>query len=78
VDLRKALNFKTYATHQLPHARAIAVEKVIANFGVSVLQRIDAELSPARPKYSARPASGFGIPIVKRHRPSACTHVDGD
>jgi hypothetical protein len=44
VDFKKGVEFKTYATHQLPHARAIAVESD-REFGLSVLQRIDAELT---------------------------------
>src|SRR6202008_252043 len=44
VDFKKGVEFKTYATNELPHARAIAVESD-REFGLSVLQRIDAELS---------------------------------
>ena len=43
IDFKKGVEFKTYATHRLPHARAIAVESD-REFGLSVLQRIDAEL----------------------------------
>jgi hypothetical protein len=44
VDFKKGVEFKTYATHVLPHARAIAVESD-REFGLSVLQRVDAELT---------------------------------
>ena len=44
VDFKKGVEFKTYATHNLPHARAIAVESD-REFGLSVLQRLDAELT---------------------------------
>src|SRR2546425_1221872 len=44
VDFKKGVEFKTYATHVLPHARAIAVESD-REFGLSVLQRLDAELT---------------------------------
>ena len=44
VDFKKGVEFKTYATHSLPHARAIAVESD-REFGLSVLQRLDAELT---------------------------------
>ena len=44
VDFKKGVEFKTYATNELPHARAIAVESD-REFGISVLQRIDAELT---------------------------------
>jgi hypothetical protein len=43
IDFKKGVEFKTYAKHLLPHARAIAVESD-REFGVSVLQRLDAEL----------------------------------
>jgi DNA segregation ATPase FtsK/SpoIIIE-like protein len=44
IDFKKGVEFKTYATHDLPHARAIAVESD-REFGLSVLQRLDAELA---------------------------------
>ena len=44
VDFKKGVEFKTYASNDLPHARAIAVESD-REFGLSVLQRIDAELA---------------------------------
>src|SRR5205823_9260179 len=44
IDFKKGVEFKTYANHQLPHARAIAVESD-REFGLSVLQRLDAELT---------------------------------
>jgi len=43
VDFKKGVEFKTYATHRLPHARVVAVESD-REFGISVLQKIDAEL----------------------------------
>lgn len=43
VDFKKGVEFKTYATHDLPHARAIAIESD-REFGLSVLQRLDAEI----------------------------------
>ncbi len=44
IDFKKGVEFKTYAAHLLPHARAIAVESD-REFGLSVLQRLDAELA---------------------------------
>jgi DNA segregation ATPase FtsK/SpoIIIE, S-DNA-T family len=44
VDFKKGVEFKTYATHNLPHARVIAVESE-REFGLSVLRRLDAELT---------------------------------
>ena len=43
IDFKKGVEFKVYADYGLPHARAIAVESD-REFGLSVLQRIDAEL----------------------------------
>jgi S-DNA-T family DNA segregation ATPase FtsK/SpoIIIE len=43
VDFKKGVEFKTYATHKLPHARAVAVESD-REFGLSVLQGLDDEL----------------------------------
>ena len=43
IDFKKGVEFKTYAMHHLPHARAIAVESD-REFGLSVLQRIDVEM----------------------------------
>lgn len=43
IDFKKGVEFKTYATHQLPHARVIAIESE-REFGVSVLERLDEEL----------------------------------
>jgi hypothetical protein len=70
VDFKKGVEFKTYATHNLPHARAIAVESD-REFGLSVLQRLDAELSRRGELYrklgvqdlgSYREASGQKMP----------------
>ncbi|MCS7032789.1 MAG: FtsK/SpoIIIE domain-containing protein [Phycisphaerae bacterium] len=44
IDFKKGVEFKTYAVNGLPHARAIAVESD-REFGLSVLQRIDAEMT---------------------------------
>src|SRR5262249_10946184 len=43
VDFKKGVEFKTYAAHALPHARVVAIESE-REFGLSVLQRLDAEL----------------------------------
>jgi DNA segregation ATPase FtsK/SpoIIIE, S-DNA-T family len=43
IDFKKGVEFKTYAAHELPHARVVAVESE-REFGLSVLQRLDAEL----------------------------------
>ncbi len=43
VDFKKGVEFKSYASHHLPHARVIAIESD-REFGLSVLQRVDEEL----------------------------------
>jgi hypothetical protein len=40
IDFKKGVEFKTYATHGLPHARVVAVESD-REFGVSALERLD-------------------------------------
>ena len=44
IDFKKGVEFKAYASSSLPHARVIAVESE-REFGLSVLQRLDLELS---------------------------------
>ncbi|HEV3448387.1 MAG TPA: FtsK/SpoIIIE domain-containing protein [Gemmataceae bacterium] len=43
IDFKKGVEFKTYANHELPHARVVSIESD-REFGLSVLQRLDAEL----------------------------------
>src|SRR5207244_2936302 len=43
IDFKKGVEFKPYAEHHLPHARVVAIESE-REFGLSVLQRLDAEL----------------------------------
>jgi hypothetical protein len=43
IDFKKGVEFKTYAAHHLPHVRVIAIESE-REFGLSVLERLDAEL----------------------------------
>jgi DNA segregation ATPase FtsK/SpoIIIE-like protein len=52
VDFKKGVEFKTYAVHDLPHARVIAVESE-REFGLSVLQRLDAELHSRGERFRA-------------------------
>lgn len=44
IDFKKGVEFKAYASGQLPHARVIAIESD-REFGVSVLKRLDQVLS---------------------------------
>ena len=43
VDFKEGVEFKIYATHQLPHARVVAIESE-REFGLSVLEGLEAEL----------------------------------
>jgi predicted ATPase len=43
VDFKEGVEFKAYATNELPHARLVAIESE-REFGLSVLQRLEAEL----------------------------------
>jgi energy-coupling factor transporter ATP-binding protein EcfA2 len=43
IDFKKGVEFKVYAQAGLPHARVVAIESE-REFGVSVLERLDAEL----------------------------------
>src|SRR5947209_17738823 len=72
IDFKKGVEFKTYATHELPHARVIAVESE-REFGLSVLQRLDAELKRRGDLFRAhgaqdlrayRQASGKPLPRI--------------
>lgn len=44
IDFKKGVEFKCYASGRLPHARVVAIESE-REFGVSVLQRVDQELT---------------------------------
>jgi len=44
IDFKKGVEFKAYSDNQLPHVKAVAIESD-REFGLSILQRLDAELS---------------------------------
>lgn len=50
IDFKKGVEFKTYASHELPHAAVVAVESE-REFGLSVLQRLDVELRKRGDKF---------------------------
>jgi energy-coupling factor transporter ATP-binding protein EcfA2 len=52
VDFKEGVEFKPYATHALPHARLVAIESE-REFGLSVLQRLDAELKHRGERFRA-------------------------
>ncbi|MCA9239443.1 MAG: AAA family ATPase, partial [Planctomycetales bacterium] len=52
VDFKKGVEFKSYVTNRLPHARVIAIESE-REFGLSVLERLDRELTRRGELYRA-------------------------
>ena len=67
IDFKKGVEFKTYATHRLPHARVVAIESE-REFGLSVLQRLDGDLKrPRRAVPRRRRARPRRLP--RRRRP---------
>jgi hypothetical protein len=66
IDFKKGVEFKTYATHRLPHARVIAIESE-REFGLSVLERLDAELR--RRGDLLRSAGVQDLPDFRKARP---------
>lgn len=50
IDFKKGVEFKNYATRELPHARVVAVESE-REFGLSVLERLDRELTDRGEKF---------------------------
>src|SRR6185436_14173863 len=62
VDFKKGVEFKTYATHCLPHARVVAIESD-REFGLSVLERLDAEL-----KFRADRFRDLGVQDIAGYR----------
>ena len=64
VDFKKGVEFKTYATHRLPHARVIAIESE-REFGLSVLERLDAELRQRGDLF--RSAGVQDLPDFRKH-----------
>jgi S-DNA-T family DNA segregation ATPase FtsK/SpoIIIE len=62
IDFKKGVEFKTYATHELPHAQVIAIESE-REFGYSVLERLDAELKDRGERFRAA-----GVHDLKSYR----------
>jgi hypothetical protein len=67
IDFKKGVEFKTYATHRLPHARVIAIESE-REFGLSVLERLDVELR--RRGDLLRAAGVQDLPDFRKARPT--------
>ncbi len=78
IDFKKGVEFKTYAVHELPHARVIAIESE-REFGLSVLQRLDAELrnaANASATSASRISNAFGRPCPSSRMPRILLIVD--
>jgi S-DNA-T family DNA segregation ATPase FtsK/SpoIIIE len=69
IDFKKGVEFKAYANHQLPHARVVAIESE-REFGLSVLQKLDAELKRRGEKFRE-----LGIANIKDVRTADSAHL---
>ncbi|MBI2921023.1 MAG: cell division protein FtsK [Planctomycetes bacterium] len=58
IDFKKGVEFKRFATHKLPHARVVAIESD-REFGLSVLRRIDRELTARAEVFRAAGVQDF-------------------
>lgn len=78
VDFKKGVEFKTYATHQVPHVRAVAIESD-REFGVSVLHRVDAELKRRGDRFrrvGAQDLAGFRQAVPEEAMPRTLLIID--
>jgi DNA segregation ATPase FtsK/SpoIIIE, S-DNA-T family len=66
VDFKKGVEFKTYASHELPHAQIIGIESD-REFGISVLERLDRILSERGEKF--RTVSAQDVKSYRKARP---------
>ena len=73
IDFKKGVEFKTYATHRLPHARVIAIESE-REFGLSVLERLDGELRRRGELFRA--AGVQDLPDFRKARPGDADAAD--
>ncbi|MFL5341578.1 MAG: FtsK/SpoIIIE domain-containing protein [Gemmataceae bacterium] len=67
IDFKKGVEFKPYAEYRLPHARVVAIESE-REFGLSVLQRLDAELKGRGDRF--RQAGVTDVAAFRGERPS--------
>ena len=71
VDFKKGVEFKTYATNELPHARVIGIESD-REFGVSVLERLDGILKERGELFREH-----GVQDIESYRDSMTLKADG-
>jgi len=67
VDFKKGVEFKTYASHNLPHAQIIGIESD-REFGISVLERLDKFLVERGEKF--RSVNAQDVQSYRRARPN--------
>jgi flagellar biosynthesis GTPase FlhF/energy-coupling factor transporter ATP-binding protein EcfA2 len=66
VDFKKGVEFKTYASHALPHAQIIGIESD-REFGISVLERLDGILKERGERF--RSCGAQDVQSYRRARP---------
>ncbi|MGI8482878.1 MAG: FtsK/SpoIIIE domain-containing protein, partial [Thermomicrobiales bacterium] len=67
LDFKKGVEFRTYAVHKLPHARAIAVESE-REFAQSILQKLHAEMNRRGELFRAATQQYGETPNIKTYR----------
>jgi DNA segregation ATPase FtsK/SpoIIIE, S-DNA-T family len=78
IDFKKGVEFKDYATYQLPHARVVAIESD-REFGISALQRLDEVLQERGElfrKHGVQDIAGFRNANPDRSLPRILLIVD--
>ena len=75
IDFKQGVEFKTYAAHKLPHARAVAIESD-REFGLSILQRLDEEMNIRGEKFRQAQSAGYRRISADHRRKNAPHHFD--
>jgi|GEM_PF-2033248 len=78
VDFKKGVEFKNYATRDLPHAQVVGVESE-REFGLSVLERLDRELTIRGEKYrhaGVQDVAGYRLARPGEHMPRILLIID--
>ena len=71
VDFKQGVEFKTYAAHELPHARVVAIESD-REFGLSVLEKLDAELRRRAESFRDAEVQDLGRISTRPNRARQC------
>ena len=78
IDFKKGVEFKTYVTNRLPHARVVAIESD-REFGLSVLERLDAMLAERGDlfrKHEVQDVAGFRDAVPDEPLPRVLLIID--